>query len=162
MYCAAFGFRLLRLLRCDLSHAAKLSRRRRRFYAWKRTNLACQSHRYYQRCEDLALAQLLEPTGVEMSQLVIVEAEQMENCGVLVLERVRDFDGCLAEFVRRFDDLARSLAAAWAVSKSLRRYAILLTNSQPSRCFRHLSITPEIRRACDSCSGGVCWLQNYS
>jgi len=41
------------------------------------------------------LAQLLEPPRVEISQLVIVEAEQLEDRGVDVLERVRDFDGFL-------------------------------------------------------------------
>ena len=58
------------------------------------------------------LAQLLEPPRVEISQLVIVETEQMENRGVDVLKRVRDFDGFLADFIRRADDVAGFHAAA--------------------------------------------------
>ena len=36
----------------------------------------------------------------------------MENRGVDVLERVRDFDGFLADFIRRADDVASFHAAA--------------------------------------------------
>lgn len=47
------------------------------------------------------LAQLLETARVEASQLVVVQTEQVENRGVDVLERVRDFDGFLADFIRQ-------------------------------------------------------------
>ena len=58
------------------------------------------------------LAQLLESPRVEISQFVVVQTEQVENRSVNVLERVRDFDGFLADFIRRADDVAGFHAAA--------------------------------------------------
>jgi hypothetical protein len=48
---------------------------------------------------------------------------------VNVLEWVRDFDGFLADFIRRTDGEARLHAAAFAVAKSFLRCAMLLKNS---------------------------------
>ena len=67
-----------------------------------------------QLADDLSahLAELLFAAGVQEAQLVVVQAQQMQQRDMEVLDRMHGFHGSTAHFVGRADNLTRLDAAA--------------------------------------------------